>query len=350
MRRNDIASALSVALAPIGIAIALLIAAISLSASGWVGAVVYGIAGVLILAGVVVGWMRWPNKEPPATRRPLFMVRLPEPPRVGRIGNDRTIWFEKALITKRAPGDRVLRFELSMPGKEFLDLGDFQRVYQENPSIHSGYHSNPLDLPNNTQAVLAFILVGGDPEVAEAFELSIEDMSSGRTFVVSELGEHTFYDNGSMEHHTLNPPSTAARERVQTRGMEDLEDRLDEIGREERDAYQQVDRDATDRGINRSGIRTSRLVEIAEEHDRVRERAVRDWKRQLEDAGIKDLPEPPPSSAAQPSRFREDETTFDRHWIGRDPLFCGWCGRLAYVASVGGGEAWWCPEHDYEVS
>ena len=122
------------------------------------------------------------------------------------------------------------------------------------------------------------------------------------------------------------------------------------IGREERDAYQQVDRDATDRGINRSGIRTSRLVEIAEEHDRVRERAVRDWKRQLEDAGIKDLPEPPPSSAAQPSRFREDETTFDRHWIGRDPLFYGWCGRLAYVASVGGGEAWWCPEHDYEVS
>lgn len=139
------------------------------------------------------------------------------------------------------------------------------------------------------------------------------------------------------------------RQREQVRAWQDLEHRLEEITRQERAGYAEVDNELLERGVYRSGMRSAEYLEVAESHDRMREQAVRQWRRRLENARIRGLPAPPSNGATRPSRFEENGVTFERQWLHGDPAFC-WCGRLAYAAGDGRGFSWWCPEHEYDVS
>jgi hypothetical protein len=297
----------------------LLFGAIQTSFPFWVDVLLYSLAAIFILAGVYLLYLSFrkqPTSDQPASKRPLFSVRMPEPQRSGHIDSYKTVWFDKVLITKRSEGDRVLRFYLSMPDREFVDVGEFQQIYQEQTGIHSAYHSNPLDLPNNAQKVLAFVLASGPEGVASTFELSIRDVRSDNLFTISTLGEHVCFDDGSVELSVDSPPSTSNSKRERIRAREDLEARLAGITSDERAAYHEVDRYAQDRGIHKSGLRSSRYVTVAEEHDLLRENAVRDWRRRLGDAGFDNLPDPPSSGVVHPSSFLDGESLFDRHWGG----------------------------------
>jgi hypothetical protein len=84
-----------------------------------------------------------------------------------------------------------------MPGKQFVGIGEFQEIYQDPPSTRDTTHSNPLDLPNNTQAVPAFVVDAGADGVADTFELSIHDTATDQTFHIGDLGEYVCYDDGS---------------------------------------------------------------------------------------------------------------------------------------------------------
>ena len=155
------------------------------------------LAVLAVVISAIRVWNDWPRREPPTPREALFMILLPEAPRTGKLDRYTIVLFENVLVTKRTESDRVLRFYLSMPEREFVSLTDFQEIYHEHPSIHTEYHSNPLDLPNNTQKVLAFVLAPGSEGVADTFELLIHDVHSDEKFMISDLGEYVCYDDGS---------------------------------------------------------------------------------------------------------------------------------------------------------
>lgn len=340
----------------VGFAIALLFGAIQTSFFPWVDVALYIVAAVLslIALGLLVPaiWRfirdHWISTQPDA-RQALFSIRLPENPARGSIDGHQTVWFDKALITKRIEGVRVLRFHLSMPGREFVDLGDYQDIYQGHPEIHTQYHSNPLDVPNNSQKALAFVIAADSDAPFDSFELSIWDTHTDQSFVVTSLGEHICFDDGSIELDGESPVSPDIG-REQSRAWQDLEVNLGDILRAEKAAYGVLDSDLQERGVLRSGLRTSGLMEIAEEHDRQRDAAVLEWRRRMEDLGVVGIGEPPRGGVVHPSFFSDGGDYFDRSWSGRDPLFCGWCDRLLYVANIEGGESWWCPDHEYQVS
>lgn len=340
----------------VGFVIALLFGAIQTSFFPWVDAVLYTAAAVLSL--IALGLLAYATSRfirdhriptQPDAKQALFSIRLPENPAKGSIGNHQTVWFDKALVTKRFEGVRVLRFDLSMPGREFVDLGEYQEIYQEHPEIHSKYHSNPLDVPNNSQKVLAFVTAADSDAALDSFRLSIRDTHADRSFVVTSLGEHICFDDGSVELDSQSPVSPDTG-RQRSRAWQDLEVELGEILRVEQATYRALDSDLRERGVLRSGLRASGILDIAEEHDRQRDAAVLEWRRRLEDLGVVDIGEPPSGGVIHPSFFFDGGDYFDRNWSGRDPLFCGSCGRLLYLANVDGGESWWCPDHEYQVS
>jgi hypothetical protein len=160
-------------------------------------AVGLAVAALMLFVIGVAGLLTDPASEESA-RDPLFSLRLPAQPQIGHLGNHRTVYFDQALVTNHSGKKRALRFELSMPGLQFLDSGEFQAVYQEDPAIRARYLSNPLDLPTNRQGTLAFILRSGPIGDVETFGLSIYDSGGRRSYAVSKLGEHTFYSDGSV--------------------------------------------------------------------------------------------------------------------------------------------------------
>lgn len=197
--KRDPAVIVSLVLAAVVVAATLVALAIQNSFPWWVDVLLVASA----IAAPLTVWLvvRRPGRRSTSgesAREPLFSLRLPEPPRSGQIDNYETVLFEKVLATKHAAGERALRFGLSMPGREFLDFGDFQEIWRDRPAIHSTYLSNPLDLPTNRQGMLAFAHASGSSGVAKHFELAISDSGTQLEFTVTELGEHTFYDDGSV--------------------------------------------------------------------------------------------------------------------------------------------------------
>jgi hypothetical protein len=142
----------------------------------------------------------------------------------------------------------------------------------------------------------------------------------------------------------------ARQEREARRATEDLERELKALAREESAAYDAVDEDLNARGVLRSGMRGTRYLEIAEEYDRRRGDLLTKWHRRIEDLGIQ-IPQPPPAATTLPLHFDRDGMTYDRMPNPPDePIRCGWCGRLVYLAGDREGVSWWCPEHEFKVS
>ena len=124
---------------------------------------------------------------------------------------------------------------------------------------------------------------------------------------------------------------------------------LDELVLAETAEYEASDEDLAERGILTSGLRGARYVAISDKFDREREERLRNWRRRLEDLGVEPA-DPPQAATTFPQRFTRDGVLYDRTPNPADqPIRCGHCGRLVYMA---GDEAvsWWCPEHEYDVS
>lgn len=141
-------------------------------------------------------------------------------------------------------------------------------------------------------------------------------------------------------------PSADVRARELREANEDLEVELGRILRAEVAAYQAIDEDLNARNVLFSGMRGTRHVDAAEEHDRQREAAVREWRRRIEGSGA-EVPELPASARTFPTDFEREGRSIRRMPDPpHEPVLCGWCGRLTYRADG----AYWCPQHEYEIS
>lgn len=133
------------------------------------------------------------------------------------------------------------------------------------------------------------------------------------------------------------------RHRAAAVATQDLIIALRDIGLAEAKEYDAADSELSERGVPRSGIRISRHVAIAQQKDRDRQEAVRQWMNQLIDLR-QPIPDPPLNSRVVEDIVVIDGLQYMR--TGSAPVRCGWCGRLVYQSNG----SWWCPEHEFKVS